>query len=321
MRKIILFASTILALWACSNEIDLLGLEKLNKSEKPLQIITRVLTTKSAGFIPEFPTGATIGLHVTSGNVGNPYNDTVNYKNVKAVAYPGDRRITWQQTPVIRLNSQKATIYAYYPYQEGVNFDVRQIPVRIASTASETDDYMYGTHAIGQKAVNNSSPVVLLNMNHALSLVSFQLKRDPGQKGAFIVTSVQVGNKAGGSTLASEGNMDISTGKISVSATKNINASTRLSLRQPITLTDTYSNIVPLKVIPPVRTFGPGDVDVLFTINGGNYIFKIPSNTRWDKGVKYLYKLNFNGKSLYLEEMSAENWLPGDGTCDSEKIL
>lgn len=311
----------LLALWACSNELDFLGLDKLNKSEKPLQIITRVLTTKSAGFVPEFPQGATIGLHVTSGSVGDLYTDTADYKNVKAVAYPGDRRITWQQAPTIHLNSQKATIYAYSPYQEGIDFNPRQIPVRIAADASETADYMYGSQAIGQKAVSNASPVVLLSMNHALSLVSFQLKRDPGQKGAFIVTSAQVGNRAGGSLLACEGNMDISTGTISVSAINNTCASTRLSLRQPITLTNAYSDPLRLKVIPPAKAFGPRDVDVLFTINGGSYIFRIPSNTRWEKGVKYLYKLNFNGKSLHLESRSIEDWFPGDGACNNAKKL
>lgn len=311
----------LLALWACTNEIDFLGLDKINTSEKPLQIITRVLTTKSAGFVPEFPQGATIGLHVTSGNVGELYTDTANYKNAKAVAFPGERRIIWQQTPAIRLNSQKATIYAYSPYHEGVNFNPRQIPVRIAADALETADYMYGSHAIGQKAVSNASPVVLLSMNHALSLVSFQLKRDPGQKGAFIVTSVQVGNRAGGSTLACEGNMDISTGTISVSTIDNNCAATRLSLSQPITLTNTYSDPLRLKVIPPAKAFGPRDVDVLFTINGGRYIFRIPSNTRWEKGVKYLYKLNFDGKSLYLESGSIDDWFPGDGACNNPKIL
>ena len=58
-------------------------------------------------------------------------------------------------------------IYAYYPYQEDINFNARQIPAKLAPNALETDDYMYGTHAIGQKAVNSTSPLVLLSMNHA----------------------------------------------------------------------------------------------------------------------------------------------------------
>lgn len=309
----------ILALWACSNEIDFLGLDRLNKGEKSLQVITRVLTTKSMGFVQEFPSGATIGLHVTSGSVGDPYDETADYKNVKAVASFGDGKITWQRTPEIRLNYKKTTIYAYYPYQAGIDFNAREIPVRISSNASETNDFMYGTHAIGQKAVNNVSPIVLLSMNHALSLISFQLKQAPGEKRAFIVSSLQIRNKLGKTTLAEEGIMDIVTGKITVLANENTSASTLLALHRPITLVNTFSDVLRLKVIPTAKTIGTGEAQVLFTINGKSFTFEIPANTQWKKGEKYLYKLNFNGKSFHLENISVEDWLPGDGECDINK--
>lgn len=321
MRKIVLFTSMILALWACSNDLDFLGLENLNKGEKSLQIITRILTTKSTGFVQEFPCETTIGLHVTSGEINKPYNQIYDYTNVKATANLRDGKITWQQTPKIRLNNKEAIIYAYYPYQADIDFNARQVPVRIAPDASDTNDYMYGTHAIGQKAINNTSPVVLLSMNHALSLISFQLKRANSEDRAFLISSVQVGNKPGGTTMAGEGTMDISTGEIISSTTGNMNASTLLTLHQPILLVNTYCDALQLKVFPLSKQIGANEVEVLFTINGTIYKYEIPANTHWKKGKRYLYKLNFDGKSIQLEDLTVADWLPGNGERSMNEVL
>ena len=195
----------ILSFWGCSNDKDFGGLENIGWNEKPLQITTRILTTKSTNFIQEFKEGSMLGLQITSGTVDDLYNGISTYKNVSVKAYRVNGKIRWQQSPEVILDSNEATIYAYYPYQEDINFNARQIPVKLAPNALETDDYMYGTHAIGQKAVNSTSPLVLLSMNHALSLISFQLNLSKGKTGAFIISSVQVGNKPGGTTLSSFG--------------------------------------------------------------------------------------------------------------------
>ena len=44
----------ILSFWGCSNDKDFGGLENIGWNEKPLQITTRILTTKSTNFIQEF---------------------------------------------------------------------------------------------------------------------------------------------------------------------------------------------------------------------------------------------------------------------------
>ena len=183
MRNLVLFTSMILSFWGCSNDKDFGGLENIGWDEKPLQITTRILTTKSTNFIQEFKEGSMLGLQITSGTVDDLYNGISTYKNVSVKAYRVNGKIRWQQSPEVILDSNEATIYAYYPYQEDINFNARQIPVKLAPNALETDDYMYGTHAIGQKAVNSTSPLVLLSMNHALSLISFQLNLSKGTDG------------------------------------------------------------------------------------------------------------------------------------------
>ena len=149
--------------------------------------------------------------------------------------------------------------------------------------------------------------------NHALSLISFQLNLSKGKTGAFIISSVQVGNKPGGTTLVSEGTLDITTGDIIGSTARSTSASTVLSLTNPVTLiNEKYCDPMRLMVIPPSGTIGTGDVETLFTINGETYKFDIPANTQWEKGKKYLYKLSFNGRSLQLRDVSITDWLPGN---------
>ena len=66
MRNLVLFTSMILSFWGCSNDKDFGGLENIGWNEKPLQITTRILTTKSTNFIQELKEGSMLGLQITS---------------------------------------------------------------------------------------------------------------------------------------------------------------------------------------------------------------------------------------------------------------
>lgn len=166
---------TAVSIFSCTNDYDPGLIENLGMKEQPLRIITKVLTTKSPNFMQEFTRGSVIGLHVVSESTGNIYDSNPDYKNVRAEAFLANNKLNWRQSPDIYLNEEPVTVYAYYPYQSQVNFDPENIPVRISPDASLTKDYMYGIQASGQRAVNQISPVALLNMNHTLSLLSFQL--------------------------------------------------------------------------------------------------------------------------------------------------
>lgn len=150
---------------------------------------------------------------------------------MRAEAFLVNNKLNWRQSPDIYLNEEPVTVYAYYPYQSQVNFDPENIPVRISPDASLTKDYMYGIQASGQRAVNQISPVALLNMNHTLSLLSFQLRMTPEAEGCFLLHAIQIGNKAGGTALCFRGKMNIKTGNIGGCA--GTNASTRLKLNTP----------------------------------------------------------------------------------------
>ena len=280
---------TAVSIFSCTNDYDPGLIENLGMKEQPLRIITKVLTTKSPNFMQEFTRGSVIGLHVVSESTGNIYDSNPDYKNVRAEAFLVNNKLNWRQSPDIYLNEEPVTVYAYYPYQSQVNFDPENIPVRISPDASLTKDYMYGIQASGQRAVNQISPVALLNMNHTLSLLSFQLRMTPEAEGCFLLHAIQIGNKAGGTALCFRGKMNIKTGNIGGCA--GTNASTRLKLNTPRMLKKIPDEPQQLMVIPTSRIRTDGDVEVLFTINETTFKYKIPANTKWEKGKRYIYNL------------------------------
>ena len=302
---------TAVSIFSCTNDYDPGLIENLGMKEQPLRIITKVLTTKSPNFMQEFTRGSVIGLHVVSESTGNIYDSNPDYKNVRAEAFLVNYKLNWRQSPDIYLNEEPVTVYAYYPYQSQVNFDPENIPVRISPDASLTKDYMYGIQASGQRAVNQISPGALLNMNHTLSLLSFQLRITPEAEGCFLLHAIQIGNKAGGTALCFKGKMNIKTGNIGGCA--GTNASTRLKLNTPRMLKKIPDEPQQLMVIPTSRIRTDGDVEVLFTINETTFKYKIPANTKWEKGKRYIYNLLFNGKDITLENVSTSEWLPVEG--------
>ena len=306
---------TAVSIFSCTNDYDPGLIENLGMKEQPLRIITKVLTTKSPNFMQEFTRGSVIGLHVVSESTGNIYDSNPDYKNVRAEAFLVNNKLNWRQSPDIYLNEEPVTVYAYYPYQSQVNFDPENILVRISPDASLTKDYMYGIQASGQRAVNQISPVALLNMNHTLSLLSFQLRMTPEAEGCFLHHAIQIGNKAGGTALCFRGKMNIKTGNIGGCA--GTNASTRLKLNTPRMLKKIPDEPQQLMVIPTSRIRTDGDVEVLFTINETTFKYKIPANTKWEKGRRYIYNLLFNGKDITLENVSTSEWLPVEGNMEN----
>ena len=306
---------TAVSIFSCTNDYDPGLIENLGMKEQPLRIITKVLTTKSPNFMQEFTRGSVIGLHVVSESTGNIYDSNPDYKNVRAEAFLVNYKLNWRQSPDIYLNEEPVTVYAYYPYQSQVNFDPENIPVRISPDASLTKDYMYGIQASGQRAVNQISPVALLNMNHTLSLLSFQLRMTPEAEGCFLLHAIQIGNKAGGTALCFRGKMNIKTGNIGGCA--GTNASTRLKLNTPRMLKKIPDEPQQLMVIPTSRIRTDGDVEVLFIINETTFKYKIPANTKWEEGKRYIYNLLFNGKDITLENVSTSEWLPVEGNMEN----
>lgn len=319
MNKLLLLALLITGIFSCTTNNSYNILRSIHGEEKTLEITTRILTTKSVNFIQQYTDGSVIGLHVTNGKAGQLYHDKSEYKNIRVEAKTIKNKLKWQQIPDVQLNTESATIFAYYPYLSQKNFNALRIPVHISPDATQSTVYMYGTQAKGQKSVNNVSPYAMLNMHHALSLIAFEVSLSIKETDPYKLKSVQIGNKAGGTALSNYGTMDISTGQIT-GATRT-NASTRLILTTPVSISKIPYSQQQLMVIPTVAPIKKGDIEVLFVINEHTFNFLIPAKTKWEKGSKYLYKLNFDGKSLKFKEVTIMEWIPDGKKPALEKAL
>ncbi len=126
------------------------------------------------------------------------------YKNVKSKAVGSSiGSLKWKQTPQVFLRSNRPVmIYAYSPYKVQIPLDPTSIPIKISPIAAETPPFinMGGSRKV-KKRVNRKSPLAKLSMNYALSLLSFEIYQDSNINGLFKLTSIQIGNRAGGNTL------------------------------------------------------------------------------------------------------------------------
>lgn len=309
MKRFVLFTCLVIAAYSCAVDNVFPPIANEPVPTKPLEIITKAVTGYSLNFTQAFSEGVELGLFVYSAQPHKLYKDREEYKNVKAQAIRADGKICWRKEPEVWLDAEPVTVVAYAPYQKDIAPDARRIPVKISPNAAQTADYMYGTHALGHKKVNQVSPMVLLTMNYALSQIVFRIAGEKQAAGSRLVSSVQIGNKAGGTLLVNEGMLDSTTGE--VTPQPGTDTPTRLSLAQPLRLTREYQSLPALKLFPTPRKAKQGEIEALFTIDGKTYSFSFPENTRWKKGHTYTYQLFFNGNSLRFEKMDTSEWIPG----------
>lgn len=310
MKRVVLFAGLVVAAYSCADDQFFTSVENTRTHTQPLEIITKSLTAESLNFTQAFSEGMELGLFVHTAGTEAIYTNKKEYGNVRAKAVREKGKISWRTEPEVRLSHEAATVVAYAPYRSDIDPETRRIPVKIAPDAAQTVAYMYGTHTLGHKKVNNLSPMVWLNMNYALSQIVFRIARHPQVEVPASVSGVQIGNKEGGNLLVNEGLLDLATGEIT--ARTGLSAPTRLHLPEPLLLTPRYQSLPAVKVLPTVRKMKQGEVEALFTIDGKSYALSLPGNIRWKKGYTYTYQLVYNGHFLKFERLTITDWEPGN---------
>jgi hypothetical protein len=266
----------------------------------PLSIKTTFgTTTKSV--ISSFPNASALGLFVTSGALGNNYEGTSSYQNVKST-YSGS---AWSQATPVYLTNNNAAIYAYYPYSAVVT-NGTIIPVE----ATSQTDYMYGS----SNDVNNSSAIATLSMKHALALVEFKMNKT-NYPGVGLVTKIEIANASGKTILFSEGTLNCSTGTISNTSGKNISASISNGsglLTLPATASSDESTYPKVMVLPTAATVAAGDLVINFTIDGKVYTYQVPASTTWLGGSKNIYTVTLSGTAVSVNgSVAITDWTSG----------
>lgn len=285
MKKIIFMAAMsalVLGFTSCNHDDN-----PVEEAQNSSALIVRT-DIQTRATISEFSRSAELGLFVTSGKLGNNYHSLPGNSNVCST-YDGTY---WEQSPAVYLNSDPATVYAYYPYVAS-STNGKAVPVEHITQK----DYMYGTHSIGQNSINNLNPVVRLTMRHALSLIIFQFE-PCDYSGTGKVTQVGIMNAPGKKVLFSEGRMDISTGKITGSDGKNEMAVTN----------EIEGNQCANLMVLPTSVPSTGDIFVQFKVDGKPYTWKVPAETVWTGGTKYTYTVKVSDKKITVGNVIIKDW-------------
>ena len=259
-----------------------------------IEVTSRSVTGKP---INSFVSGDEIGLYVSNGSgVNSPYNGVAANKNVKSTF-----TTVWTQATPVYLSSVMATIYAYYPWNasatDGTAIDIDH--------TSQTD-FMYATSVTN---INNRQPKAAITMNHALSLVQFDFKKE-NYTGIGSLTAITIANKSGGSSLISTAKLNLTNGAITKGASKEpVTKATNLPQTIAIWNESTFPKML---VIPTASTASAGDIVISFTVDGQVYNWNVPAGTAWEQGKKNTYTVTIKGTALEVSPVTITPWGNGD---------
>lgn len=278
MKKTIAYLITMLLLASCGPENSIIP-DPLKPGEDTIvnhvnmivnPTVTPVLT--KSGIVERFTSSSKIGLYITTGIIDSKYNDDTQNINVPA-AYDG---ANWTLGRDVKLTNNQATVYAYYPFN-AVNVDASAIDVE---TESQTD-YLYSSKSF----VNATQPKANLTMKHAMSLVSFIIKKND-YKGEGKVNRIEING------VQTTGKMDVSTGNISRTGTAGIYVRNCDYVLNDNSLTKTRVITLPLKISES------NGITIKITVDGRGFSYEVPSVHVWDAGYESTYTLNLHDTSV-----------------------
>ena len=193
----------------------------------------------------------------------------------------------WKLANDIYLLSDKASIWAYYPYNQNIT-DGTKIPVPISSTNHV--DYMWG------KSTNEVCVIetgAIIPMYHALSQFVIRLKVSPEYHNDGNLTSAKL--KCSKSKFATTGTMNINdNGKITFAPT-----STELSWAPNTTVPAQGSAAVDFSAAVYPMTISSNEVTLEVVIDGATYNYSIPE-IEWTAGKRFIYSITMQSNSAEI---------------------
>ena len=294
-----LLFSTMLAITGCSNEESIpkteQGTEQETEQVTKLNISVGIKQPEARGVIKgtTLPDGSKIGVRLVGAG------DATDYQSYEHVCYTasgtGDAQ-TWSTANDIILNETSGTVYAYYPYTEGV--DMSAIPVDM--TAADQIDWMYATPVTG---VDETNPNVEIEQNHALANISITLDKG-SYAGEGNVSSIRVqsqGFATGGTFNAAQ-------------ATPAFTEFTGTGEAITHTLTDTKlgDEATDMMVIP---TGEESEVKIYITVDDVEYL-STTSTKELKAGKIYDYTIEFSSTAMKVIKVTVKDW-----TVDTQEAL
>ena len=269
-----LLLTTCAAFTACSNEVE----NTVEEGTAPLSLNVSVAEQDSRAIVEgtTLPDASLMGVFITD-NRGNDYENK-GYTNVKYTVSGS----SCNSDTEIMLSATEAKVYAYYPYNEEVT-DITQIPVTIATDATEQDDYMYATYNTG--IVSKLAPNVSLTMNHVLAGIKVGIKKTSDETD-YSVQKVTI--KSGG--MAKSGTMNAKGGSLN----DLVGAGDEFSQNVTMDLTTEYQHTDVMYFLPTGKA---ATLRFVVTIAGTDYVV-VTSSATLQQGNIYIYTLNFDNESV-----------------------
>lgn len=309
-KQLLLSLCASLVLGACSDDKD--PVEYPNGGN--LSITTSIFSNVN-NFA--FASNEKIGLFVTENETGDWYS-TNPYSNVLATSV-GIGKIRWDFSQNVPLNDNPALVFAYYPYDANV-VNPYNIPVQIdREKGDRMVDYMYGSNRQTQK-VTRDNPNADLVMNHALSMIQFDISIDKEQpyygtgiiEDAYIVALDDDGNLIQNKDLVQSGYLNCVTGYIEPlhwGAVRIIDLIGK-------DFHGNFSGRYPACMVAPA--YRMDHTAFMINVDGREFYLPLPKGTTWAKNTKNRYVLTLSGMDLKFDEGSfiVEDWTDGGNSGD-----
>ena len=239
--------------------------------------------------------GNTLGLFLTQGSIGRPYQSKPNiYNNVKAYMYAG----CWLfESEKVELTDKEAVIFAYAPYMKKAD------PFAIPVETETYTDYLYGTHLGTQTSVDCNSHIATLEMKHAMSLLDLNVRKvfDFQSKAVLEEITIQAANDS--LKLPIKGTMDIVNGRITPTGYGMYILN---NLNQELDSDYTKESSYRLTMIP--RENEDGEILLTIVVNGNRMSMPLHEDHDWRAGVRNVYNIIFDGKDIRLDRVEIKEW-------------
>jgi len=271
---------------SCTHESE--DLQQLQGNHLAIQVGIQEITNSRAVITGNnLIDGSLVGVTVVDAT-GTAYQDQ-DYNNVCYTAATVDGKQQWTPSKDVTLSGEPATLYAYYPWTDGV--DVSAIPVDM--TAADQTDWMYATPVEGLNDANSTAQVKL---HHALANVKLTLYKD-SYSGAGEVTAFSV--KSDGA--ATGGTLNAKTGTF----TETVNDGQAITRTVTYTLTDKAS-ATPFDCMV-VPTGEEAAMTVTVTVDGHTYSSTTDAFTL-AKATAYNLALKLTSTGLSVTSVSLTDW-------------
>lgn len=320
MKNFMILAACAATFYACSsNDVNTPDINE--NTTGLLSVSTSVLTQNSKGTKApitgtQLPSGAKIGVFVFNDNTENAYDGGKNAAaafNQEWTASGTGASQTWAATP-FTLSVKHADVFAYYPWKTGETYGA--IDVQAGYT-----DFLIGNHTGAY--VNGANPSATIQLNHALSMISFTFKRDdsyPAEDAASLQGIYFSGLNQSATINVKTGTISEYTGTGDFFVQKHNGGDSYSDIASDEITKGGIgaNNLYHALLLPQTET---DKKNVVVTIDNIKYTVPLTINTgdtanKWEKGFHYTYNLTIKGTSgqgnqLVVSSVTVTEWQDG----------